>query len=263
MIFENLKNIDSEITHIQNELKSSFVQAETLAKLADKLDDIHAFIQQLDDPKQDTFTQSELNKHKDALISLFGRWQTLFVDTAVTQIAEKAQALSEKKEQNVEDKLADLEEQINELSIQEALSIENQLMITLARRFIAKALGKLQEQGDVPELLDEDKSDVTEHLFQIAGMLYDGHVQKGLNLLHVLSEDIKEGIFRHFNLVDGDFTALESSDFAAIKEQSFKMIQALLAQIKSLVQGIEDHTYADEEVIDGLFSSSGIKDSIM
>lgn len=263
MIFEDLKNIDNEITRIQNELKSSFVQAETLAKLAEKLDEIHLFISKLDAPNQDSFTARELAKYKNALISLFGRWQTLFVDTAVTQIAEEAQALSEKKDENVQKQLSNLEEQINTLSIQEALSIENQLMITLARRFIAKALGKLQEQGDVPNLPNEDKSDVTEHLFQIANLLYDGNVQKGLNLLHVLSENIKEGLFRHFNAVDGDFSALEGTNFSAIKLHSFKMIQALLAQIKSLVQGVEDHTYADEAVVDGLFSMSGMSDSIM
>ena len=253
-MFKELRLIDENISQIQNELKSSFVKPETLTVLAKQLDEIHAFIKRMDSPDEGPFFRKELEKHKAALIDLFGRWQTLFVDAQVTEIAEDAQQLSES--EGCEEQLKALSATIQDLCIDEALSIENQLMITLARRFIAKGLNLLEELPDLSEpLSDIEVAEATTLLFEIASDLYDGNVKRGLNLVTNLSEDLKQGVFSHFNRLDGNLDVIFGADFKAVRLHTFKMIQALLAHIKELAQNVPETTYADEATVDALFQA--------
>lgn len=259
-IFIELRRADDRISLIQKELKSSLVKPDVLLDLAKELRALESFIKKVESEEQGPFLKSEIEKHRVTLIQLFGRWHTLFVDAEVTQIAEDAQKLLEGKASTTD--LKALETHIKDLCIDEALSIENQLMITLAKRFLAKAMGKLANTNDrsFAPTSGVEVHDITTHLFEIASELYEGSVTKGTNLFYLLSEDIKRDVLMHFQNLNGNMSAFNERDMKAVHDNAFKLIQALLATVKEIAQGISDPTYLDAEEVDAILSST---DSIM
>lgn len=255
-IFIELRKADERISLIQKELKSSLVMPEVLLDLANELKALESFIKKVESEDQGPFLKSEIEKHRETLVQLFGRWHTLFVDAEVTQVAEDAQKMLEGKAKPAD--LKALEMHIKDLCIDEALSIENQLMITLAKRFLAKALGTLTGQNEktYTPLSSAEIHDVATHLFEIASELYEGSVSKGTYLFHLLSENIKKDVIGHFQNLNGNMSAFNETDMKAVHDNAFKLIQALLATIKEIAQGISDPTYADAEEVDSILSST-------
>ncbi|HPE85070.1 MAG TPA: hypothetical protein PLO43_02695, partial [Chlamydiales bacterium] len=223
-MFTELKLIDENISQIQKELKGSFVKPEVLLHLADQIDAIYAFIQRMDNPDAGPQFRAEIEKHKTALIELFGRWQTLFIDAEITQIAEDAQQLSEQgKNPQVQKKLRALGAKIQAIYADEGLSLENQLMVTLARRFIAKGLDllhKIPSPPDLPPMSVDEITEMTLHLLDIGRHFYDGRIGCGLKLYNALIPRHKLGIKLYFDILEGDEKDFISSDFAAIKAAS-------------------------------------------
>ncbi len=258
-MFKELRLIDDNISRLQNELKSSFVKSEVLLELADQIDAIYAFIQKMDNPDQGPHFQEEIEKHKSSIIQLFDRWQTLIVDAEVTQMAEDAQALSEQsKSSAIQSKLKALNAKIQTLCNDECLSMENQLMVTLARRFIAKGLdmlNKIPAPSEYPAMSTDEIADTVIHLLDIGRDFYSGQIAKGLNMYQALIPRHKEGINRYFTALDGSEKDLISTDFATIKASTVKMMQAIIAYVKEIVQGIFDGNYADQEELKLLFAA--------
>ena len=257
-MFKELRLIDENISRLQNELKSSFVKSEVLLKLADQIDAIYAFIQKIDNPDAGPQFQAEIEKHKSAIIELFDRWQTLLVDAEVTQMAEDAQALSEQdKSLDVQKKLKILNDKIQTLSLDHGLSMENQLMVTLARRFIAKGLDmlhKIPSPSDYPPMSTDEIADTVIYLLDIGRDFNGGQIARGLNVYQALSPRHKEGVDRYFLALGGSEKDLISTDFELIKSTSVKMMQAIIAYVKEMVQGVFDGNYADADEIKLLFA---------
>lgn len=256
-IFENLRKIDENIESLQEELKSGFVKPEVLEKLLVQLQEIEAFIDAANDPKTGGILRDQIAKHQDMLVSLFGRWHTLFVDAEVTQIAEEAQKLSEESdERDVHEELDALEKRIADLSKNEAFSEENRLMMTMTRRFISKAFSILNKDKlvlDAPHepLMETESGETAIMLYEIAQEIYDGSIKKGLNQFHLIGGNVKGIILRHFHHLGGNVQAFEGEDIGAINQNAFLLIQALLVSIKETVQGIFDGHYPDRaEVAD-------------
>ena len=256
-IFEDLKRVDENIASLQKELKSGFVKPEVLKRLLVQLQEIEAFIDAANDPKTGGFLREEIEKHQEMLISLFGRWHTLFVDAEVTQIAEEAQKLSEQSdERDVHEELDALEKRIAELSKNEAFSEENRLMMTMTRRFIAKAFAILNKDKlvlDSPRdpLMEIESGETAIMLYEIAHEIYDGSIKKGLNQFHLIGGDVKGMILRHFHHLGGNMQAFDGDGIGEINRNAFFLIQSLLVSIKETVQGIFDGHYPDRaEVAD-------------
>lgn len=204
------------IFEIGAKIESSFQEIDSkFLHDPDRLQCLVKELSQIIDQIQNLNLQTDLwESYRSKAVTLIGRCYNLMIDSQVTQFAEEAKILSEcKGPEGIAQKIEELKEKIHNLLYHNALSLENRKMIRMANCYLKRAKDNLTEgfalKNNIaqPEgllatalkkskvvsfneelLTDEERHDLAESLYDIAGLFYEGRVKEGFSKYQALPQ---------------------------------------------------------------------------
>lgn len=147
----------------------------------------------------DLFSENFLNEQKTKTIRLFGRCENLKVDSQVVQIAERAKELLLKTSEDAEHEINYLKKEIERITTNHILSIENRKLIRFAELIInsfeLKEENPLQLFADLNLPIDQEHSLL---LLETAQFLYFHDLKEAQSSFSSLPDQLKDDLKKTF-----------------------------------------------------------------
>ncbi len=188
--------ISKELNELTTTLdKVSYVNTNKAKTLCHRLEALLSKINTLLS-QSDLFAQSYLEEQKNRITVLFGRCDTLIVDSEVVELAEKAEKLSIESGSSQLNKISELKKTIEHLKKKYALSQDNRKLVRFAEilmeRFSSKGTNQNLISSPITEIPDAEV--IAFALFELGQNLYYHEFQKAhesfLSLPLIVSHDL-------------------------------------------------------------------------
>ncbi len=168
--------------------RSNYLGKGQIHTLNSKLDKLFNRVDSLQ-KSQNIFNTDLLNEQRVRLISLWGRFHTLEIDSKVVDLAEKAQDLYRATAHQIENEVVLIKRALDEIKQSYALSIENKKIVHFTEILMQRLQGQKPLEGSLSELNLFQNPDTAEviQILEIAKALYDSRYMEAKTLFFALS----------------------------------------------------------------------------
>lgn len=258
--------VDERINNIKKELKKETISRKKLHNLEIELHDLSLSLTQKmhNEATLSQHTMSQFLVQQTELSCLICACQNIFIDKRVDKLTQTAQKIAKESQdpyKNVSQKIGKLKKSISSLGYQEALSLENRQMISLAKNYLTAAekhdyahdLSKdpktirldFKKENSQKDFLDPYETSLS--LYEIAGHLYYYELKEAFAVFYSLSPSLQKEIKEEILKNNGSFDLLKDLDnMKSWKKNLYPVIQALIGYSHSLIYGIIEYPSVKE-----------------
>jgi hypothetical protein len=188
--------------------RSNYLGKGQIHNLNSKLDKLFNRVDSLQ-KSQNIFNIDLLNEQRVRLITLWGRFHTLEIDSKVVDLAEKAQDLYRATAHQIENEVVLIKRALDEIKHSYALSIENKKIVHFTEIIMQRLQGQKPLEGSLSELnLQNPDADEVIQILEIAKALYDSRYTEAKTLFFVLSRASQQAINSALNEHEIDLNTL-------------------------------------------------------
>lgn len=265
--------IDRKLQHIQNQLVKGNLSKNKLFDIANELNFLFDYVDKklLREAYMSDLSFQNTSKTKQLIGSLLNTCYHKWVDKNIDmlteqalQIAQKDQNLSQK---NTSRKIAKLEKKLNQISFENALSLENRHLVHVAKSSLKKPdPNKLSKNAKTLRLDFSSSSefnniidnyDVCLSLYEISGDLFHNNFDTAFEKFYSLPKSLQDDMTKHLEKRKASMTNIKFvEDFNEWQKNLFLIIQSFVGLANQILVGSNECIYPSKEEIIDLFNDS-------